>query len=241
MNLPSDSYKFLNGSSFSSTCQLNFEFDPDDFQLFSRIDWLTKIIKDKNIIHVGCVDHDIGTIKKKIDKAQWLHAELDKSSSRCLGIDINQQGVDYLKNELGYPDTEAINILTEKSPSIINSHWDYLILGEVVEHIDNPVEFLSIIRTHYKSNIDKILVTVPNAFAMKNFKHAKKGQERINSDHRFWFTPFTICKLLTISGYKIERLRTCGGNKEKLRSFLKNRELRRNPLLRNGLIIEAEF
>lgn len=241
MKLPPHSHEYLKDSKFASTYQLDLEFDSDDHKLYSRIEWLTKLVENKNIIHLGCVDHDIETIKKKINKTQWLHARLDKVTKRCLGIDINEEGIEYLRTELGYSDVKAENIVTEHSSSIASADWEYIILGEVVEHIDNPIEFLTAIHNLYKTNIKKVIITVPNAFALKNFKHAKKGQERINSDHRYWFTPFTICKLLTVSGYEVTSLRSCGGNKDKFRSAFKNRKLRKAPLLRSGLIIEAEF
>lgn len=241
MNLPPHSLKYLQDSKFASTYQLDLEFDSDDHRLYSRIEWLTKTVVNKKIVHLGCVDHNLETLKKKINKNQWLHAQLDEVTKRCLGIDINEEGIDYLRAEMGYKDVKAENIVTEHSPSIAGDDWDYIILGEVVEHMDNPTEFLSAIHKHYQNNIKKIIITVPNAFALKNFKHAKKGQERINSDHRYWFTPFTACKLLTVSGYKVTSLRSCGGNKDKFRSFFKNVKLKKSPLLRNGLIIEADF
>lgn len=234
-------YDYLQDTVFTSSYEFDLEFDSADNRLYSRIEWLSKTVKNKNIIHVGCVDHNFDIIKKKIDKAQWLHARLDEVSGRCLGIDINEEGIAYLAEELGYSDVVAENIVAERSSSITSVDWEYIILGEVVEHMDNPVEFLSSIHNLYQGHIQKIIVTVPNAFALKNFKNAKKGVERINSDHRYWFTPYTICKLLTVSGYKVTSLRSCGGDKNKIRSIFKNLKLKKNPLLRNGLIIEAEF
>lgn len=241
MKLPPDSLAYLQDKHFASSYEFQLEFDKDDFKLYSRIDWLAQMVTEKHVIHLGCVDHNLSTIKKKLKKNLWLHARLVDTSKRCLGIDINESGIRCLREELGYNDVLAGNIINQNYSEIENSHWEYIILGEIIEHMNNPLDSLRKIHHQYKNSIEKIIITVPNAFALRNFKHSGKGIERINSEHRYWFTPYTICKILTITGYNVRSLRACGGNKNKARSFFKNFQLQRYPLLRNGLIVEADF
>ena len=37
-------------------------------------------------------------------------------------------------------------------------------------------------------------------------KHWNRGNETINSDHRFWFSPYTITRVLSASGYNVESI-----------------------------------
>jgi hypothetical protein len=76
------------------------------------------------------------------------------------------------------------------------------VAGETLEHIDNPVLFLKTLRELYKENIDYLLISVPNAFAIKNFVSVFNHLEFINTDHRshlskinFIKTP-TSCKIM---------------------------------------------
>ncbi len=56
----------------------------------------------------------------------------------------------------------------------------------------------------FTSIADRIIVTVPNAFKFENFLNAMRDREAINSDHRYWFTVYTIAKVMTLSGITME-------------------------------------
>jgi hypothetical protein len=76
-----------------------------------------------------------------------------------------------------------------------------MILGEIIEHISNPAAFLNALRERYAGYVGKIILTTPHAFRYKNFtRAAKTHQEIINSDHRFWFTPYTLAKIAVDAG-----------------------------------------
>lgn len=241
MKLSASSSDYLSGDKFATAYSLDLQFDRKDYQLYSRIDLLRKLAAGKKMIHVGCVDHDIATITKKLGSDQWLHRILTAASTRCLGIDIHVEGIQYIRDQLGIADVEAADITAGPCAAIVADTWDHMLLAELVEHIDNPVEFLTRIHANYRDHVGSLLVTVPNAFAMRNYKHAKKGRERINSDHRYWFTPYTISKVLDAAGFQVKWLRTCGGDKPRALSFLKNGWLKYHPLLRTSIIVEATF
>lgn len=47
-----------------------------------------------------------------------------------------------------------------------------LYAGEILEHISNPMEFLSSIKRNYRNEIKRVVITVPNAFRLDNFRYA---------------------------------------------------------------------
>jgi hypothetical protein len=107
------------------------------------------------------------------------------------------------------------------------------VFGEVVEHIPNPVSFLSRFRENYGDVVDQIVITVPNAFRGGNIKGILKNVETINSDHRFFFTPYTIAKVAIDAGYApVEVKMATFMRAGKLKSML----LRRLPLLAEDII-----
>ncbi len=249
MKINNNQLGFFTGKQYSNSLNFKPIFQTNDFQYLSKITFLKNIVKDKNILHVGCIDHNIDTIKNKIRKNKWLHKHLVESAKYVLGIDIKEKEIAYIKNEFGY-DAEALDITAPNS--IINSkRYDALLLPDVIEHIGNPVDFLAKIRTALKGNINQIILTVPNAFYKKNYTFAKKNYEEINSDHRFWFTPYTICKILIDSGFeiqdfymynKVSPIKNTSLKKKLYNSyFMRNYFFRDSVFTRLGIIVIAKF
>jgi hypothetical protein len=55
----------------------------------------------------------------------------------------------------------------------------------------------------------EFVVTVPNALSLRNAVQALGGVERINTDHRAWFSPFTLLKVLADAGLRAQSLHGC--------------------------------
>jgi 2-polyprenyl-3-methyl-5-hydroxy-6-metoxy-1,4-benzoquinol methylase len=89
---------------------------------------------------------------------------------------------------------------------ITSRQWDYMILGEILEHVDNPCDFLKTLNRLYRNNVDKIIISVPNAFCFYNFRNIQNGFEMINSDHRSTFTAYTLNKILYLAGFQLDDL-----------------------------------
>lgn len=241
MRLKSNVLPFLQGTEFSNGLRVDFELGPDDHVFLSRFTWLERLCAGKAVIHAGCVDHSADQIRHKLRRHKWLHARLVEHTERCYGVDKDEAGIDFLRTELGYDDVECLDLITGESETIKSSQWDYLVLAEVLEHIDNPVQFLQSIKAKYQECVRGLIITVPNAFAQENFKHARRGIEAINTDHRYWFTPYTLAKVVTGAGLSARDLILCRNGIVKKRSFIKNAYLRSHPLLRNNIIMIAGF
>lgn len=190
--------EYLTGDKFSSSLKISFV--SERFSDESRINKLLELTRDSRVIHLGFADH-IPLIKDKIATKVWLHGLLDENCEECYGVDICQEAVDFVKNELGYQNICCANILEDDILKDKQGKWDYLLLGEILEHVDNPVLFLQIIKNKYKDKIGKIIITVPNIFNIYMAHCIKNNIEHINTDHRYWFTPFTILKVLTRAGF----------------------------------------
>ena len=202
-----DFLEFISGQRFDSNYPIEFTFD---LKVKNRDTILSNLVKNKRIIHVGCVDH-LDIIESKISAGTWLHQILIDSSKRCLGIDINHSGVEYLKKKYNIDDLITADLVHDSVKEIENNHWDYILLPEVIEHIPDAVTFISAIHEKYSRNIDKIIITVPNLFAYSLSQNASRNIEQINTDHRHWFSPFTLIKCLNDAGVKVEELNLING------------------------------
>ena len=78
--------------------------------------------------------------------------------------------------------------------------------GEIVEHLDDPVHFLKVFKTKYGENVIRFIITVPTVYNKRQFTNMMNYREVINSDHRFWFTPYTISKVLVSAGYNPDKI-----------------------------------
>lgn len=154
-------------------------------------------------------------------------------------------------NEIGYSNSFVCDIINDPPLEIITktSDFDYIFLGEILEHVENPVLFLKSIIDKYSEHVKKIVISVPNAFTLSNFKNALSNKEIINSDHKYWFTPFTIAKVLSCAGYdNIEisclKLRAYKNNsffRKFIRTTINFLFYNRTSMFRDTLLVIADF
>lgn len=230
---------YLDGVSFSNG--KDFKLTSKETNILYRDDYLIDITRAKKVIHLGFVDH-LPLIDKKISEDRWLHKKLMNSCSKCYGIDINKEGIEYIQNKYKYEDLYALDIINDAIPSeILDTKIDYLLIPDVLEHIGNPVAFLSAIRERFKDSVEKIIITTPNAFRLNNFINSLKYVERINTDHRFWFTPYTLAKVVTDAGLKINTLDFYEHGKLSRRQILRKMILSKYTALKDTLILDVNL
>ena len=195
--------KYLKGEAFQSS--LNVEISKEKHGMISRESAITGIIRNTDVIHIGCSDH-LQIIKDKIKNNIWLHKLISENSKSCIGIDIDNESIEFIKKELGYNNVFYGNILTDEFKNISESKWDYVVFGEIVEHLDDPVHFLKVFKAKYGDHVSRFIITVPTVYNKRQFTNMLNYREVINSDHRFWFTPYTISKVLVSAGYNPDKI-----------------------------------
>lgn len=216
-----------------------FHFEPTD-RVEARPDIVLDLVRGKNVLHLGCTDH-IALIDERIREGVFFHHKLMDASAKCLGVDINQEAVEHLK-KLGFDNILCRDITEPGIEEITREHWDYIVIGEVLEHVDNPVAFLKAIAENYRRNIQRFIITAPNALCLKSvFNSYQHGTEGINSDHKYWFTPYTLCNVVYRAGLKAENMRMCAYGL--IDDFIKSNYslLREKPLLLETIVLEGTF
>lgn len=205
-----------------------------------RMDYLVKLAKGKRIIHAGCVDH-LPSLEEKIKQNLWLHKLLDEVSVKCVGFDIDDAGIRRVKS-LGFTDVFRFDIIREPLPEIFReTHFDLMILGEILEHVDNPVAFLQEIHDKFHKVADQIVITSPNAFFINNLLGIFEHEECINSDHRYWFSPYTLAKISTLAGFKVNSFDFVYNFKTSRNALLKAILFRWFPASRSTIVMVLDF
>lgn len=221
MNLTSESLDYLHGRRFSSGQA--FDLGPAG-RAPRRADCLVDLATGRRVLHVGCCDH-LPLIRAKLDAGLYLHQRLCAVASHCVGSDTNLDGVQLLR-ELGFAQT----YVPEDVPA---QEFDLCLLADVIEHVGDPVSFLRSMRRYA---FKELVVVTPNAFRLRNFWG---GSELINTDHRFWFSPYTLCKVLVDAGFEPRQVLICHGDSTSWRGRLAARFLNAVPRWRDTLVVRA--
>jgi 2-polyprenyl-3-methyl-5-hydroxy-6-metoxy-1,4-benzoquinol methylase len=221
---------YLKGNLFSENMSFTFAF-PVPVQ--DRIELLTELALGKRILHIGCCDH-IALMRKKISAGRWLHGKLTEVATYCVGIDIDASAVAEARRLSKLSNIYHGDITgPDEIPVIGECVFDYVIFGEVLEHIGNPVSFLSAFLSNYRANVRKVVITVPNAFRAGNIQNIFRSREVINTDHRFFFTPYTLAKVASDAGLALSSIKMARYSNA---SLIKQAILNRFPLLAEVLV-----
>lgn len=230
---------YLDGKAFSNGLSFALKRERGDSHYRSRLSMLQEMFAGKNVVHVGFVDHDPISIETKRAKGKWLHEQLRKTAKRCVGIDINEESVRYVRDTIGVPDVYCADVTSPAVADILSgTRWDYIFLGEMIEHVPQPIDFLRAMVANFRDlgiQYGHLMLSTPNGLFNERLYHMR-GIERINSDHRYLFTPYTLSKVMTEAGLKVESIRFCRSGVVKKRSVFKNMYYTMFPMLRPNLI-----
>lgn len=188
--------KYLKGAKFSARYDMKLE--PNN--LVWRVDKIIEICTNAKVLHIGCCDH-VSVIEKKIREGTWLHGLLDVKCAYLQGLDICQEAVEICNNNC-YCSVPII--AGDATLCRINKmdEYDYVLMAEMIEHVNNPVDFLKRTRENFKRQgfKGKYIITAPNALGIMRRNVFTKSCERINTDHKYWFSPFTLAKIMVEAG-----------------------------------------
>lgn len=229
MDLSPDTLDYLHGRRFSNG--MAFALGNRGGAPY-RGERLVDMVRGRSVLHVGCCDH-LPLIRDKIGAGIYLHQNLCHSAAQCVGVDTNAEGVALLR-ELGFAET----YLPEDAPLEASvggqrQDYDFCLLADVIEHVGDPVSFLRSMRRY---RFRQLVVVTPNAFRWRN---CLPGPEVINTDHRFWFTPYTLCRVMVEAGYEPEQVELCHGDPGSWRGRMAARVMDFVPRWRETLLVRA--
>ena len=163
-----------------------------------RIDVISNLVKDKEVLDLGVVDARVarGNAEERFYRScKILFCQLAEISPDIVGLDLDEGGVEALKKR-GYNavcgDVHVVDL---------NKKFDTIIAGEIIEHLDNPGQFLCNMFRHLKPG-GRLVVSTPNPFyAKQRGKIWRRGLPQVHEEHTCWFDPITLNHLLNRSGF----------------------------------------
>lgn len=152
----------------------------------NRDETIAKLVKDSDVLHLGCADWPY--TDRRIEEGRLLHDDLLKYSKKCIGVELNDDRLERIREE--YP-KEKFTTFSELGPI---SDSFLIVAGEVIEHIENPGIFLDSLST--KSAVGtRLLISTPNAQSLKQALRGLAGREVQHPDHVVLFTQNTLVEL----------------------------------------------
>lgn len=147
------------------------------------LSFLRQLVSGKKVLDIGVVSHS----ELYFERPDWRHKHIVEAADYCLGIDILAPLVDEL-NQKGF-NTRCIDATSDED---IGDRFEVIFIGDVIEHVNNPVALLSFAARHLTEN-GRLFVATPNPFSRKfvrQFKRSKTGGAIIvNLDHVSWISP----------------------------------------------------
>jgi len=145
--------------------------------------------RGRSVLDVGCVGQ-----ARSHDSEHWLHGQLRKVASNLIGVDINRAGREELRIR-GY------DVLLPQE--LEGRTFERIVMGDVIEHVNNPVAFLEFYAKHLTDD-GRIVLTTPNAFsALELFSIATRNRIWVNAEHVCFFDPLTLAEVVERAGLEI--------------------------------------
>jgi methionine biosynthesis protein MetW len=185
-------------------------FDDAAAPAFNRAKKLAKFIKpNSTILDIGCGS---GAVMDYLSK--------NITPKKIIGIDISKDSVNHVR-ENGFEAYE-IDVLTDEFKAFIkDKKFDYIIITEVLEHIEDPEAVVTAIKSHFTKSI---FVSIPNSGYFVHRIRLLFGKfpavdiiQHIKEHIRFWtmkdfiywadYYGYTVKNVVASSGLNIKPLR----------------------------------
>lgn len=174
-------------------------------QLISKNSWIVQRVKGKQVLHVGCTDWPLTA--GRIQAGELLHSMLCDACDRCVGVDLDDAGVNALRGLMPGHEFHCLNAENlAAAAELKDTRWDFIVAGDVVEHMDNPGLFFASAHKLLKDD-GTLIVTVPSAFSAKRFFWLLlAGNEQVHPDHTAYFSEATLARIGVRSGFAIRAM-----------------------------------
>ncbi len=146
------------------------------------------------VLDVGFWGHGLNP-----DHENWVHNILLSRASEVWGIDLDYD-LSRLKQSAAFYKKSSAESFS------IDTDFNVIFAGDLIEHLSNPGLFLGCAFRHLKTN-GKLIITTPNAFNLFNIaEKMSKFEPTVNSDHTAYFNSKTLRRLLEKNNFVVKEI-----------------------------------
>lgn len=165
-----------------------------------RKDEIVKLCKDKSVLHLGFIQHDL--YEQKILGNDWLHSKIANVAATLVGFDYLADNVEKIRQKYGY-ECYFANVMELENVEL-KQKFDVIVCGELIEHIENPGLMLDGIKRFMHSD-SIVIITSPNPWSKHRIKLIQSGileNKWLNKEHVCWYSFETLKQLLERKGFQ---------------------------------------
>jgi len=174
-----------------------------------KLELLEALVRDSSVLYLGAIGETCQPLAVKVAAAsRSTHARLTSVASRCVGVDIDQAGVNALTERGIFDNLMWGDGLKLRWDDIPLSAIDFIVAGDILEHVSSPGELLDAVRSICDSSTQLVLTT-PNRLSLPAFLPYLRARALEGPDHKVSFNVYTLGNLLSHHGWRVESLKTC--------------------------------
>lgn len=137
----------------------------------------------KKVLDVGCIGQD-----RNFNSENWLHNKIRAVAQKLDGVDI-------LENEIRWLRQNGYSVYSVEELNALNAKYEVIIMADVIEHVNDPVGFLTFYASFLSEN-GVLLVSTPNSNRSNNFISILfSNNYSVNPEHVCWFCPRTFAEV----------------------------------------------
>ena len=155
------------------------------------------------ILHIGCTTAPNTEVRWATNTL--LHKALCDQGAQLqheiVGIDIDESAVQWLRGKM--PGKRIIVGDAHRLATVLpHECFDFIIAGDVIEHLPNPGLFLEACKSVLVDNGEIALTTI-NSFGVVRFFKALFNHEAVHADHVAYYSMNTLKRLGEINGLRV--------------------------------------
>lgn len=147
-----------------------------------RLDYVAHVCAGRDVLDLGAMDETAYTAKR--GQGTWLHERIAAVAKRVVGVDssaaVPEAGLDTARNaHIVRGDIERLDEVLAR----VDFAPEIVVAGELIEHLSNPLAFLSSLTASSRLRGRTLILTTPNATAVHNVAVGLLGCESTHRDH----------------------------------------------------------
>lgn len=166
----------------------------------TRIDMVLDFCRGHDVLDIGAGEHDVSFFSEE----GWEHGRIAKVAKRVVAAELMLDLCEHY-NAKGF-DFRCVDATSDVD---LGDRFDRVFVGDVIEHVNDPVALLTFAKRHLRPN-GRILVTTPNPFAPRFRRHQRQMHTRYvmaNLEHTRWVSISNMHEIVWRAGLEMAALR----------------------------------
>jgi hypothetical protein len=165
-----------------------------------RIKFIARACAQSRVLDLGAMDETAWLAKR--GRGTWLHEEISKRALLVDGIDTSPLvPVEGLRTGANATIRRGDIADPEHLVSGLDYIPDVVVAGELIEHLENPLQFLKQLVAVKALSGKTLILSTPNATALHNLTIGLACRESTHHDHLCIFSYKTLATLCTRAGF----------------------------------------